>query len=253
MISRIRRAMIRIGVWLDELLFPDDVLCLACDHALSTEDEDGVCKSCRLALERLAARQEEREAKGTGGCPEGVDYIHAAYVYEGPVRKIIHRLKYESVRRAATPLARQMVYLPSGEEEIIVPVPTDKARERRRGFNQSALLAEHIGRELGMRVEPALWRVQTRRPQTGLPASERRKNLIGCMEAGEAVRGRRVLLIDDVYTTGATITEAARALRKAGAGSVSVFTAARAASDTDEAQDPFALPAGAGKRQKRRN
>ena len=189
--------------------------------------------------DQLAARQEERETKERSAYPEGIDYIHSAYVYEGPARRLIRRLKYESVRSAAVPLARKMVYLPSGEEEIIVPVPTDKRRELARGFNQSALLAEHVGQELGMQVVHALRRVEHRPPQTGLPARERRKNLIGCMAADERVSGMRVLLIDDVYTTGSTIAEAARALRKAGAKSVGVFTAARAIGDTDEAEDPF--------------
>jgi len=154
----------------------------------------------------------------------------------------LHRLKYESVRAAAAPLAAQMTFLPLDEEEIIVPVPTDPKRERIRGFNQSALLAEHIGRTLGMRVERALVRVEARRPQTGLSAGQRRENLLGCMAASDAVNGRRVLLVDDVYTTGATAQEAARALRQAGAKSIRVFAAARAKGDPDASKDPFELP-----------
>ena len=69
--------MARIGTWLDELLFPGDVLCLCCDHALGQDDEDGICKSCRRELERLAARQEARETQEGGACPEGTDYIHS--------------------------------------------------------------------------------------------------------------------------------------------------------------------------------
>ena len=248
--KKIRWMMARVGTWIDDLLFPEDVLCLCCDHALSAEDEDGICKSCRRALERLAARQEAREAQEHDACPEGIAYIHAAYVYEGPARKLIHRLKYESVRAAAVPLAGQMLLLPSGEEEIIVPVPTDPKRRRRRGFNQSELLACEIGRRLGMQVMPALRRVQQRRPQTGLSAVERKKNLVGCMAADECVRGRKVLLVDDVLTTGATVYEAARALYAAGAESVSVFAAARAGGDTDEPNDPFALPSDGTNQQK---
>ena len=239
MMKKIRGIMANIGRWLEDLLFPEDVLCLCCDHALGTDDVDNVCKSCRRELERLAVRQEEREEKERGAYPKGIGYIHSAYVYEGAARRLIRRLKYESVRSAAVPLARKMVYLPSGEEEIIVPVPTDKRRELSRGFNQSALLAGHIGQELGMQVVHALRRVEHRKPQTGLSARERRKNLIGCMAADERVSGKRVLLVDDVYTTGSTVAEAARALRKAGAKSVGVFTAARAIGDTDEAEDPF--------------
>ena len=123
-----------------------------------------------------------------------------------------------------------------------MPVPTDKRRERRRGFNQATLLAQHIGKELGMEVCCALERVSARRPQTGLTGEERRKNLEGCMAASGAVSGKRVLLVDDVYTTGATVKEAARALRRAGAVGICVFAAARAGGGHDGDDDPFALP-----------
>lgn len=238
----IKRMLARIGTWTDDLLFPESVLCLCCDHALGPEDIQGLCASCRTELGQLAARQEERAAGNVEPLPEGIDVLHAAFVYEGAARRLVHRLKYESVRAAAVPLAAQMAFLPSGEEEIIVPVPTDPGRERRRGFNQSALLAEHISRTLGMRVEKALVRVETRRPQTGLSAAARRENLAGCMAASEAVNGKRVLLVDDVVTTGATVQEAVRALREAGAKSIRVFAAARAAGDPDAFKDPFELP-----------
>ncbi|MGN0773339.1 MAG: ComF family protein [Candidatus Ventricola sp.] len=225
---------------LDELLFPGDVLCLCCERALGDDAQDGICPSCTRALAQLAGRQEAREAEGGEALPEGLAYVHAAFPYEGQARTLIHRLKYESVRAASVPLARQMAFLPSGEEEIIVPVPTDKRRRRKRGFNQATLLAEHIGRELGMEVCTALERVDSRRPQTGLSAAQRRTNLAGCMVSGGAVSGKRVLLVDDVYTTGATAQEAARALRLAGAAGVGMFAAARAGS-TGEEQDPFDL------------
>ena len=237
----IKCVLARIGTWIDDLLFPQEVTCLCCDHALSAEDEDNLCVGCRRELARLAEKQEKREAGGAEPFPEGIDALHAAFVYEGAVRRLVHRLKYESVRAAAVPLAMQMVFLPSGEEEIIVPVPTDPKRERRRGFNQSALLAEHIGRELGMQVERALVRREARRPQTGLTGEERRKNLTGCMAVSKAVSGRRVLLVDDVVTTGATVQEAARALRAAGAKGIRVFAAARAAGNPDAVKDPFEM------------
>ena len=236
----VQKGIERLLAALDELLFPDHVLCLCCDRALGEDARDEICPACARALERLAQAQEAREAESSGELPEGLSYVHAAYPYEEQARTLIRRLKYESVRAAAVPLARQMAFLPSGEEEIIVPVPTDRKRQRRRGFNQATLLAQHIGRELGMEVCAALERVDSRRPQTGLTAAQRRKNLAGCMAASGAVSGKRVLLVDDVYTTGATAQEAVRALRAAGAVSVGMFAAARAGSP-DEASDPFEL------------
>ncbi|MBR4040543.1 MAG: ComF family protein [Clostridia bacterium] len=234
------RLLSHISAWLDDLLFPQDVVCLCCDHALGSDAKNGVCGGCLRALDALARRQEELEKQGVLPVPHGIRYIHAAFVYEGQARMLIRRLKYESVRRAALALAQQMVFLPSDEEEIIVPVPTDKGRERKRGFNQSSVLARHIGNTLGMQVTEALVRVDVRRPQTGLTGREREKNLVGCMAASEAVSGKRVLLVDDVCTTGATLREAARALLAAGAAGVGVFTAARAARAADEPRDPFA-------------
>ena len=226
--------------WLDELLFPGHVLCLCCDRALGEEAQDGICFACADALRRLNLEQEERNRISPRKPPEGVAYVHAAYPYEGPARQLVHRLKYDCIRAAHVPLARPLVFLPSGEEEIIVPVPTDPARRRRRGYNQAELLAGYLGRELGMEVVPALYRRERRRPQTGLNAQERKQNLLGCMAAKPSVSGRHVLLVDDVYTTGATAREAARALEHAGALSVGMFVSCCTKDELTDGHDPFA-------------
>ena len=228
--------------WLDELLFPENVLCLCCDRALGEDATDGVCPACAKALARLNERCEEWERTHGVKSLEGIACVHAAYFYEGPARQLVHRLKYDCIRAAHIPLARPMAFLPSGEEEIIVPVPTDPKRKRRRGFNQSELLAEYVGRELGMQVSCALRRTESRRPQTGLNAWQRRENLKGCMVADASVSGKRVLLVDDVYTTGSTAQEAARALLEAGAESVRLITACRTTDERLDETDPFALP-----------
>ena len=231
----------RLAGAMDDLLFPADVACLCCGAALAP-GEAQLCEACADVLNALEARQQAIEAATVRALPAGISYVHAAYPYEGVAKRLIRVLKFDHVRDAALPLARAMSMLPAGEEDVIVPVPTTRRRLRMRGFNQSALLAEHIGRTLGMRVEKALVRVESRRPQTGLSAAARRENLAGCMAAGEAVSGKRILLVDDVVTTGATIREAARALRHAGAESIRVFAAARAAGDPDAFKDPFELP-----------
>lgn len=230
----------RFLAWTDDWFFPQGVLCLCCDRALSEPVQESICPACAAALEALADRQEESERnKGSEPLPEGIDYVHSAYPYDAQARTLVHRLKFESIRAAALPLARPMAYLCAGEEVLIVPVPTDRLRMMKRGFNQSTLLAEHIARTLGMPVETALVRIKHRAPQTGLSMERRRSNLSGCMRAKESVRGKRILLIDDVYTTGATVCEAARALRAAGATGVGVLTACRAAQNKKEAGDPF--------------
>ena len=216
-------------------LFPGDVLCLCCGTALGEDAKDGVCPACLRALEALSRRQEARPACTP---PEGIGYVHAAFVYDAQAKQLIHRLKFDSVRMAAVPLARAMAMLPAGEEDVIVPIPTDRKRRRRRGFDQSALLAQHMGELLGMEVCLALSRTRYCPPQTSLSAQERRRSLVGCMRADESVRGRRVLLVDDVYTTGATAGEAARALLAAGSAGVGMLAASMAS--LEGRADPFA-------------
>lgn len=226
----------------DDLLFPREVVCLCCDRALGEDAEGGVCPACAEALEELNVRQAAWDAAHSReDLPEGIAFVCAAYPYEGPVRRLVHRLKYESVREAAEILARPMAYLHAEEEEILVPVPTDRTRRRVRGFNQATLLAGHLSDTLGMEMCEALRRVEGRAPQTGLSLEQRRKNLVGCMKADSVVRGRRVLLIDDVYTTGSTVAEAARALYAAGAASVGVFAAARSSGAQADKDVPFLL------------
>lgn len=226
--ARLLALLLRGWAALLALVYPDRVLCLCCGRAIGEEDADGICPDCVRALERLEERQRLREEKGEReALPEGVAYVHSVYLYTGQARALILRLKFERVREAAVPLARAMAMLPGGEEELLVPVPTTKRRLRERGFNQARLLCELMARELGMPMADALIREDDRAAQSSLSGRERRDNLAGCMRALPEVRGKRVLLVDDVYTTGATAGEAARALLAAGATSVGVFTAAR--------------------------
>lgn len=118
-------------------------------------------------------------------------------------------LKFESVRAAALPLAQAMSALPLGESDALVPVPTTRRRLRQRGFNQARLLAEHLGEIWGMPVLPALSRKDEHTAQMKLSAESRRSNLADCMRSDASVSGKRILLVDDVLTTGSTASEAA--------------------------------------------
>ena len=210
------------------LLYPDRAACLCCGRALGGEERDSLCPACVRALEALEVRQQQREAGGgLEPPPEGIAYVHAAFPYADQARSLVLRLKFDRLREAAVPLARAMATLPSGEEELLVPVPTTRRRLRERGFNQAQVLCALIAGTLGMPMEEALTREDDHTAQSRLGGRQRRRNLTGCMHADASVSGRRVLLVDDVYTTGATAAEAARALRSAGARSVGVFAAAR--------------------------
>ncbi len=154
-------------------------------------------------------------------------------MFEGPLREAIHHLKYSGRTSLAEPLGAYLearwrsASLPA---DLIVPVPLHVARQRERGYNQSALLAIPLSRESKLPVvEPALKRIKVTSPQVTLNAAERKANVCEAFEAcDDLVRGRRVLLVDDVCTTGATLESSSVALRRAGAASVWALTLARA-------------------------
>ena len=156
--------------------------------------------------------------------------MRAALRYQEPTSSLIHRFKYEGCFALAEPLARHLIAVwPTWEQppDLIVPIPLHPRRRRRRGYNQSELLAAPLARALGLPMNPrALQRVRHTAPQVGLGPEERHANVRGAFAAADA-GGRRVLLIDDVLTTGATMRAAAEALLAAGAASVSAYCLAR--------------------------
>ena len=192
-------------------------------------------------------------------CRSGAAMYQAVYsygFYEGALRKLVHLFKYQRIATLAEPLGQLLVAaLPRGERfDVIVPLPLHWWRRYRRGFNQAALLAKPISRATGWPVEPLLRRVKNTPAQAGLTRAARRRNVAGAFRAASAerLRGQRVLLIDDVLTTGATAAAAAATLRRAGAARVAVLTLARVdrrqsalALQTNAAAMPAATGAGA--------
>lgn len=154
------------------------------------------------------------------------------YPYLAPLRDAVCLLKYRGKVGLASPLARLMIdrLPPLPALDLIIPVPLHPRRLREREFNQSLLLADRIGRHLNVPVSfTDLARILPSPAQTTLSRKGRLKNLRGAFAVGEpeSVGGKRILLIDDVFTTGATVNECAKSLRKAGAGDVFVLTLAR--------------------------
>ncbi len=161
--------------------------------------------------------------------------------YEGGLRELIHLLKYGGVRPAANVLGRMLAEVIAGlephfhtDQVVLVPVPLHRIRLRQRGFNQAEMIARAALKmcaqssrlRLGAQV---LERKRETASQIGLTSHQRRENLRGAFGVAqvEAVNGREILLVDDVYTTGATVSECARVLRRAGATRVWVATVAR--------------------------
>jgi ComF family protein len=147
----------------------------------------------------------------------------------------VHELKYRSRRRVAGRISEAMLDDPRvrgvlAGAQALVPVPLHPRRQRQRGFNQSELLADALGRRAGIAVVASgLVRRQDTRSQTGLTAAARRANVKGAFAVRRRARiaGRTVVLVDDVLTTGATASACAQALRAAGAREVRLLTAAR--------------------------
>ena len=160
----------------------------------------------------------------------------AAYRSRGIVRQIIHDFKYRRQIYLRHLVARWLraamddKRLHDLQFDMIVPVPLHPARQRERGFNQATLLAESLSAEISIRSKPVLERIRYTTTQTALDRAERMENLHNAfrLRKNADVRGLRVLLIDDVLTTGSTLSECARVLKRAGALSVHAATAARA-------------------------
>jgi len=239
------------------LLFP--VPCLLCAGPLTSGAAGQVCGPCWAALPRLPAHgcaacgrpfAPVRAAPDEPGHPghshvrcgacqrqrPPYELARAALPYgdTGPVKPLVLALKYGHRQALAAPLARVMHTAAAGRVDLtafdaLVPVPLHRQRRRERGFNQAAALADGLGRAVGRPVlRRVLVRVRPTPPQTG-DKTARRRNVRGAfaVPAPGAVREKRLLLIDDVFTTGATAEECARVLRRAGAAAVGVYTLAR--------------------------
>jgi ComF family protein len=160
----------------------------------------------------------------------------AAY-YEGPLVQLIWRYKYHGQMVLAEPLGRVMVAALHGSAaaldpetiDVVCAVPLHPSHLRERGFNQSELLAAQVAAALGKPLRPLLEHTRPTLPQVDLPVQSRAANVRDAFAPNlrEVIQGQRALLIDDLFTTGATITECARALRRAEVGELRVFTLAR--------------------------
>ena len=155
--------------------------------------------------------------------PAGLDSCAALLTYAGAGRELVARLKYRNARSSVPFLARGMAAIATSVE-VVTWAPTTPARLRRRGFDQARILAQAVARELGVPCRPLLRR-RPGPPQTGRDAVARYSG--PGFTGRRAIGGRRVLLVDDVVTTGATVAAAGRALREAGATEVHAVAAAR--------------------------
>lgn len=214
--------------------------CLNCTLALA---RGVICATCVANVQchqtLLCGRCKNRLPLGKKICHPDFPYLlGAATSYrDDAVRSLIHGLKFQFVRGAAEPLAHFLLsYVRQLPCEIapfsVVPIPLSKERERVRGFNQSYLIAKIFAQHLNLPlVTNILFRTRDTLPQSELKtAEERMENTKGCFSLAEprTMRGAPVLLVDDVITSGATLLEAARTLKKGGAKRIIALVVARA-------------------------
>ena len=195
--------------------------CVAC--AASVERHQVGCVTCGLAGEASGCEACNREAPAFAS-------IHAVWTYGGSIADVLHRYKYQDRPEFAGPLAEAMSKLTLPVPDLVVPVPLHPERRRERTYDQALYLAQALARVRGWPVDRALARVRSTERQVGQQRSERLVNLTGAFSVSEPalVRGRSVLLVDDVVTTTATARECARVLVEAGATRVDVVAVARA-------------------------
>lgn len=149
-------------------------------------------------------------------------------LYEGALKEAVHLLKFGGLRRLAQPLSELLASLPLPDADVIVPVPLHRNRLLEREFNQTAVLGRHLSRRVGLPIRlNALRKHRETRRQTAMTGKERLKNLRKAFTADASLKDVRILLLDDVITTTATVRECARTLREAGAPEVTVVALAR--------------------------
>jgi len=238
--------MLRIRRWIERLwegaagaLFPRAANCLICGDPRRAEESDCLCPRCRAAL--------RQKTVPPGACPrclspvkdgepcrfckspmmKPIEKVYAPFRYAGEVRLLIHAFKFDACGEALPTLARAMAdALTERDFDCLTPVPLHPRRLRQRGFNQALLLCRELTKLTGIPTEETLLRTIYHRPQSRTPILQRRANVEGAFAAKESAKGKRVLLLDDVRTTGSTARACARALRDQGAGSVSLCVCA---------------------------
>ncbi len=207
---------------LDAIALAETPLCTICGTPFLTQD--GVDHPCADCLRRPPKFRRAR----------AIATYDAADTRVNPLKSVLQRYKYNrdvSLAPALANLLSRRLPVSLHDYDLLVPVPLHRSRLRWRGFNQALLLARHLRPPMPARIEPfALQRVRPTRPQVELDHRDRRSNVAGAFRVAhkESIRNRRVLLFDDVLTTGSTVNECSRELLRAGARFVDVLVLARA-------------------------
>jgi ComF family protein len=226
-----------------DLLFPPR--CIAC----SKPGQEIICGECLRQINYLkppicsvCGKPKDRYFQGAlcEDCSKNkpaFTLARSVALYEGVLKEAIHKFKFNCKKGLSDPLGRLIAEhlkgsdIPIRDIDIVIPIPLSRQRERERGYNQSMLLAEVVSREFQVKLDvTSLKKIKDIKPQFELARAERLVNIKGAFVSCE-ISNLNVLVIDDIYTTGATVSEAVSALKVAGAKNVYVLTLARAVED----------------------
>ena len=223
--------------------------CLSCKAKLNaSDDQDYICRPCQVKIKRnippfcsVCGRHLEKKNLNKSICPGCLrknlhfDRAFSPCLYEGVVKELIHEFKYKGKDHLGKRLSELMIEfvkeydLPINYLDLIIPMPLHKTRLREREFNQAEILSMHIASEFNVNLAPDLLaRHRFTRTQTELPVDNRFSNVTNSFSVAEnsGLKNKNILLIDDVLTTGATSSEAAKTLKDSGAKIVFVLTLA---------------------------
>lgn len=231
---------------LAELVYPPDIYCISCGKAIPSGRLYSMCdgcldtihwangKLCTACGKPLEDWYPDRYCSECIGQERSFDAGITCFQYKEQEREMIRNLKYHGKGFLARPLSEIMAdrlnALP-GRWDLVIPVPMYRKKERRRGYNQADLLARFMARRMGLAYSPkVLIRTRDTAPMNRLGAAERRRNLdhaFAVTEEGRSmIRGRRLLLVDDIFTTGTTAGRCAEVLKEAGSGPVTLLSLA---------------------------
>ncbi len=228
--ARIRRGL----AVLTSFCYPQDISCPLCGQPYLQAEEHLLCRDCQALLLSSGLPPEDQPYFLEAELP----HSFAAFLHQAAARKLVHQLKYGSNHWAALPLAEGMakVFALAAHEslrqvDLVAPVPVHPKRLRQRGYNQAEVLVRQFAFHTGLPLVPQLLRRIHHAPsQVSSSRAARQRNLLGAFEVADiqAAYGQRILLIDDVCTTGATALACAHVLKACGAKDVVLFTASKA-------------------------
>ena len=219
------------------LLFP--ARCPVCGSYADRHKYNPLCSMCWSSIQRYNGPACKvcgvpAPSSQTGTCSECLrktppySKIHCYGIYDGALKASIQLLKFQGIKRLAKPLSSLLYTLELSNYDALLPVPLHSKKLHEREFNQTALLSYHLSKALRIPVLlDSLIKVKDTKLQTEVGRADRLRNLKNAFKSSGDIYGRRLLLIDDVITTGATVTECASVLKKGGAAAVEVAALAR--------------------------